>query len=507
MSNITSNRSALYWLLAILLAGLMGVAVALATRQSPNTAAMIVFALAVPFALLLVPDIEKVGIAIVLLDIPLQMDTYLGYDQSQAIYSATSGFNFSITTLALVLLYGHWALTYLGRWAARKPTGDERAGSFAPLKDNKLLQFALLLPLVYIGFAVLSYTVAPDPMRVTYELCILVQSYLAVLYVLTHVRTRQDVLFICGMLMLGLCLAGLISSGLRVVGQGFNIGFLKGRVDNDWQGLRVGGTVGSPNSSAGYFTFAMSLAGGLLLAKVSRWLKVISVGGLVFGGIGLIVSLSRGGWITLAIAIAVLLAIGLYRRLVSPKVAVIIVAAVAGITFIFQDAIVTRLTEDDRGSAEARVPLNNMAWNMIQDHPFLGVGLNNYDLVMQDYITPDMTGEWVFIVHNRYLLLWSETGIASVVAFVGVVLLGMVGGWRAIRTKDATLAPIALGAFAGCCGILFHLSVDIFNGRNITEMLWLVAGLQMILQAYVNPVQVQSTESDEESDAVKLKLA
>jgi O-antigen ligase len=177
----------------------------------------------------------------------------------------------------------------------------------------------------------------------------------------------------------------------------------------------------------------------------------------------------------------VLLGMGVYRRFVKPWVILAVLALVAGVIFVFQGDITDRLlTADDRGSAESRLPLNEMAWRIIQDHPVLGIGLNNYDLAMQDYITPDLSGEWVYIVHNRYLLVWSETGIGSLAAYLALIFLGIAGSWQAIRLKDPMLSPIALGAFAGCCGILFHFAVDIFSGRNMLEMLWLMAGLQIV---------------------------
>jgi len=381
-----------------------------------------------------------------------------------------------------VLVYGHWALSYYRRRIEGAPKDTSSLDPSQLHARHKLTRLALLLPLMYVGFATLSYVVAPSPVRVSYELCMAVQVFLAAVYIITHIRTSKDLVFVCAWLVIGVCISGLISAGLRVLGQGFNFGVLKGRVDEGWEGLRVGGTVGTPNTTAGYFCWATIFACGLLLAKIPRWLKVTSAFGAIFGSIGLIATLSRGGWIAAGIAIVVLVALGLYRRLINPLAALVITLTLAGVMVAFQGVIVERLTTaDDHGSAESRIPLDEMAWTMIKDHPVLGVGLNNFELAMQDYLTPDMTGEWVYIVHNRYLLLWSETGVGGLVGYVGFILLGMVCGWQAIKARDPLLSPIALGAFAGCCGLLFHFAGDIFSGRNATELAWLAAGLQLTL--------------------------
>ena len=190
MNSLTSNRSPWHWLLVIAVASVLGLGVVFATRLPFSTTVMLLLVLVVPFAVLVAPNIEKIGIVIILLDIPLQIDTFIGFDESQADFGAIIGFNFSITTLALVLLYGHWALTHYRRLVENKPIDSHDLPAAPSHRSQKLLRLAFVLPLIYIAFAALSAAGSTDPMRVVYELCLLLQVYLAVLYLFSHMRTH-----------------------------------------------------------------------------------------------------------------------------------------------------------------------------------------------------------------------------------------------------------------------------------------------------------------------------
>ena len=71
---------------------------------------------------------------------------------------------------------------------------------------------------------------------------------------------------------------------------------------------------------------------------------------------------------------------------------------------VFSAPIAARLSQDDQGSALSRVPLMKLAFNMIQEHPFIGIGANNFSIVLPKYLTSELRGEWLHIVHNQYLI-------------------------------------------------------------------------------------------------------
>src|SRR5439155_8831033 len=66
--------------------------------------------------------------------------------------------------------------------------------------------------------------------------------------------------------------------------------------------MRIGGTVGSANTAAAYFSILLSAAVSLLFTNLGRAHKWLAGAVLGFGGIALILTFSRGGWIALVVS-------------------------------------------------------------------------------------------------------------------------------------------------------------------------------------------------------------
>ena len=135
-----------------------------------------------------------------------------------------------------------------------------------------------------------------------------------------------------------------------------------------------------------------------------------------------------------------------------------------------------RLTDDDRGSARARVPLMMMALDIIADRPVLGVGANNYTEALKPR-KPGFGNEWLFTVHNQYLLVWAETGAVGLAAYLWFLLVTLYRGWQRWKHTDPQLSPLALGFTAALMGQMLHMQVDIFSTRPLVQLLFVVAAL------------------------------
>ena len=51
---------------------------------------------------------RKILLAVVVLEIPIQVDKYFGHNETEALYGAISGYNISLTTICLPLLFAMW---------------------------------------------------------------------------------------------------------------------------------------------------------------------------------------------------------------------------------------------------------------------------------------------------------------------------------------------------------------------------------------------------------------
>ncbi len=151
------------------------------------------------------------------------------------------------------------------------------------------------------------------------------------------------------------------------------------------------------------------------------------------------------------------------------------VAAIIVVIPFIVGAIESRLATAQ--SPAGRITLMRLAWQMIQDHPLFGVGANNFPVAIFHYLTPEFDGTWIYSVHNKLLLVWSEAGLFALLAFVWFLVATLRYGLRATRSSDPVLAPLAAGFLAAFAGQIVHMQVDPFRSRSEIQMLCVMCGL------------------------------
>jgi O-antigen ligase len=238
---------------------------------------------------------------------------------------------------------------------------------------------------------------------------------------------------------------------------------------------RTGGTVGPPNAAAGYLGVLLPAAAAVLLTRLGRGQKILAAAALGLGLLALLFTFSRGGWIACAVALAGLGGLAWWRGWIKLPV-VLLLAAGAGLVLVLaQDLIVARWLTND--PTAGRVPLLQMAGRIIADHPLLGVGANNFSVVLPHYVTPEFSGDWIYIVHNKYLLVLAEAGLGGLLAFLWFLAATVRQAWQRGRLADPLLGPLAWGLAAALTGRLIHMNMDTFKDRPSTQLLWVVAAL------------------------------
>jgi O-antigen ligase len=77
--------------------------------------------------------------------------------------------------------------------------------------------------------------------------------------------------------------------------------------------------------------------------------------------------------------------------------------------------------------------------------------------------------------HNCYLQIWAETGIFSLLSFLGFLWLLLRQGIRAFKK---TQNYIVLGLTCGLFGYLVHASLDVhFYSLQLAVLFWMWAGI------------------------------
>ena len=450
------------WVAALACGIAFGVVAARLGSHPSHILLLAVIAALIPFAAALVGGLRRLLLIVVVFDIALQWGVNFHYDAPAAKLGALGGIELSATTAALVGLYALWFVDAL----VKPEQGVKPAWrACAPL-------------LLYVAFSLSSVALATNRGLALAEAVLLVQSLLLFIYVASHVRRADDVQLILYALLACLLVESLVTVasavGLNVL---TNVGIQTYR-ETTGASTRYGGTIGSPNKAASFFATLIPVAFVSLLMPIARRWKIVAVAGIATGLISLALTLSRGGWLALlASAVFMGVALARSRHIRVPKSALVGVAIVAVMLVPLGGRVSDRFTQSDQGSGASRVPLIKLTSQILERDPFLGVGINNVGLVMHDSASLDFARDWIYTVHNKYLLVWAEAGIGALLAFLWFLLSAIRRGVRYWIGGDAGLAPLALGLAAAIVGQMVHMMVEIFQSRPQVQLLWFLAAL------------------------------
>ncbi len=219
---------------------------------------------------------------------------------------------------------------------------------------------------------------------------------------------------------------------------------------------------------AAYMEMTMSVPLGLLFAgAVAKDKRLLYLTAIALMGVALLMSGSRGGLVALLAEVILLIMLttgASSRKALFAKVAfsgLLIAAIVVGSIFIGGESSLTRIAETatskdvttDRGHIWS-VTMDVIAHNMPLGAGFgaLGVAYTPYD---------DHSGlERVEQAHNDYLQVAADAGIVGVI--IGLLFLFWLFrvGLKAAKTDNVYRRGVAIGALAGCFGILVHSIFD-----------------------------------------------
>lgn len=340
------------------------------------------------------------------------------------------------------------------------------------------------------GMGLLSMINALNPAFSLFELLEFFKMYLIFLLIANTVHHPKNRHWILMFILIGLFLESSIAVLQYVTGSTLGLKVLGGRAEADISRIgadavyRVSGTLGGVNELALYFNFMMPLPFALVLSGIHWRYRFLALGIFILGSMGLFFTYSRAGWLCYALSLAIvfflrLLAANLKFRTYLMVIIVLVFGIAGSVILGTNNPIRNRLTADDKGSAYVRIPLMQVAFNMIQAHPVLGVGLNNYCEVHTRYddTTENVTSHFPLPVHNMYLQLTAETGIPSLLILLGLLFSIYVSAFYLMRSTRKLDYYVILGIVGGLTGFLIHGLVENGSLGHFSMMsLWVFAG-------------------------------
>lgn len=275
-------------------------------------------------------------------------------------------------------------------------------------------------------------------------------------------------------------------------------GFLQ-QIDRDpiWDVLnkgRIFSTLGQANALAAYLVLvlplALALTGGR--SKAGRSLSVLAA---VVIAAALALTLSRGGYLGIGIALVVFATFVIRRSSLTRRRAAIggsLVLAVLGVVVFVPpvthsvERVVDRsllIADLEEGSAASHRDLWAVGARIALDYPLLGVGPETYPDLFHRYGAMVLPPERAAIMarfrpespHNVPLAIAAGAGIPALVAYMAFALLAISAGWRRLRQalpNERLLLGALIAATAG------HLVTDLFMTAEITGswIFWVLLG-------------------------------
>jgi O-antigen ligase len=273
---------------------------------------------------------------------------------------------------------------------------------------------------------------------------------------------------------------------------------------------RAYGTIGAPNSFAGYLNMSLPLAATLSVYLWGKWasarkaapyldrpsfiswhylwkpvgMTLITV--IIFWTV--LTTLSRGAWIGLAFGVlAMVLALGkraaaAIGALVAAAVLLVGLALVGALPSVISDRFGLLISQlsifDPRGvvptpdnyAVVERMVHWMVAGNMFLSDPWLGVGIGNFNVLFAKFGVqgwPYSAGH----AHNFYLHMLAETGLAGTTFYLIVLISAVTVGIRALRSVRAAGDTYGEAVVIGALGILVtFMAHNFFEDLHVLNM-------------------------------------
>jgi len=267
--------------------------------------------------------------------------------------------------------------------------------------------------------------------------------------------------------------------------------------------------IGRTNDLGAYLLLIFPLAFCSFLYEEESYLEK-SIYGIssIFIFTSIVLTFSRGIWLTLLIAIFLVFALG-HKIIKKNWIFIVIIMIICLIPIIFNwESIITRFSSlqnifsSVENSIEWRKSLLRGSIKIFADNPIFGTGLNTFAFVYSLY--QERAGYFSINSHNYYLQLLTETGVVGFITFIVLALSILYLSFKAFFNSEKLFKGISLGLLIGIISSLIHISVDIdWSIAVIPIMFWLEVGLLIAIYNDVGFKKTRFTELSGRFDYIK----
>ena len=224
--------------------------------------------------------------------------------------------------------------------------------------------------------------------------------------------------------------------------------------------------------------------GLILLKNKSIYLRSLGIASLLLSAFVIIFTFSRG--VLLGFTAMVIFYLWQEHKQKLLKIFIILVIGVVVFCTFQENNNLSRFGfqrfisgSNDSVFSEYRLARIRMTFKMLKDHPFFGVGLNNFRIRFGEYCSKSDIDEIdeFRIPDNMYLTLLAETGLTGITGFLLFIGFLLKTGLKKIKKRPMATREILLASLASLVGLLVNMGAyDLFYWRNPLMLFCLFCG-------------------------------
>lgn len=308
----------------------------------------------------------------------------------------------------------------------------------------------------------------------SYQIALVMIAFAMSYFVIINtVETKKQLKFLLYLFVIAAALSAVYGIYQYIFGDVYSQAWLDSEMFEDIK-MRVYSTFENPNVYGEYLILVIPIAVGLMWTEKGFWKKLFLLGIVGVTTLAMVLTFSRGCWLGILFALA-LLAIMIDRRFI-----LLGVVALLAMPFVLPETIINRFMSigdmsDSSTSYRVYIWMGTLA--MLKDYWFCGVGLGetSYNTIYPLYSYNNIEAPHS---HNLYLQFVSQFGIIGLITFLGMVYNFYKDTTiKMLKKKDIVLA----GIVAGMTGFFLEGMFDYtwYNYRVIL-IFWMVIAFGIV---------------------------
>lgn len=231
----------------------------------------------------------------------------------------------------------------------------------------------------------------------------------------------------------------------------------------EWESVFRSAGLSTPTLTAGYIASVLPLFLSQVFTSGKIGGRLFLIATIFMGIIGLLLTLTRTAFLSLAVGAVIVLIHLLRKRRVNLIHLVLLIGVSISLFLGYSENIKTRLDEG-MDNVIARYALALTALNAIRENPILGIGLNTYHQEMDKYGSNIPQEDFEFVVHNKFLLTWAEMGPFALISLSFLILVLLRKTMIIARSRDKEAGITSAGLLASLIVTIIHMNLESYAG-------------------------------------------